>query len=62
MEVNYQKLYAYLAGQIDDTLQIIADELCKEEHTYDSIITIGDNLKDALLTAEEWYIDSVEDP
>ena len=59
--VNYQKLYAYLAGQIDDTLQMIAGEITKGDCGYSALNAVGDKLKHALLAAEELYLDETEE-
>ena len=32
--VNYQKLYAFLVGEIDDTLQMICEKLLKGEYGF----------------------------
>ena len=61
MSVNYQKLYAYLVGQIDDTIQMIADDLFHGKHGRDELFGVGDKLKTALMTAEEMYLDDTED-
>ena len=55
--MNYQKLYAYLVGQIDDTLQLIAEQLQSESPGYKELYEVGKKLKTALLTAEEMYLD-----
>ena len=56
MAINYQVLYAYLVGQIDDTLQTIAGELVSGNCNRESFCAIGKKLKNALLTAEEMYL------
>ena len=61
MEINYQKLYAYLAAQIDDTLQIIAGDLVCGQTGWNELNTVGEKLKNALLTAEEMYMDETEE-
>ena len=61
METNYQKLYAYLVGQIDDTLQFIAGELVGGGCDNSALVMVGNRLKDALLTAEDMYLDDSED-
>ena len=55
--MNYQKLYAYLVGQIDDALQLIAAQLQSEAPGYCELYAVGEKLKNALLTAEEMYLD-----
>ena len=62
MTVNYQKLYAYLVGQIDETLQYIAGELVKScYHDQSTLLTVSNQLKNALLTAEDMYLGDSED-
>lgn len=60
MPVNYQKLYTYLVGQVDDTIQMVADDLFHGKHGYDELFAVGDKLKTALMTAEEMYLDEPE--
>ena len=60
MNSIYHKLYAYLAGQIDDTLQIIAQNLVDGTTGWTEMNAIGEKLKNALLTAEEQYLDNAE--
>ncbi len=57
MKPIYQKLYAYLVGQIDDTLQGIAGELVSGDGEPSSLVAVGNKLKNALLTAEGMYLD-----
>ena len=59
--MNYQRLYAYLAGQIDDTLQMIALQLQSKAPGHRELRAVGEKLKDALLTAEEMYLDAEEE-
>ena len=59
--VDYQKLYAFLVGEIDDTLQSICDKLLKGEHGFAELNEAGEKLKAALLTAEEMYLDETEE-
>lgn len=62
MTANYQKLYTYLVGQIDDALQFIAGELVSgSDRDNSALLTVGNQLKDALLTAEDMYIDDSDD-
>ena len=58
---NYQKLYSYLVGQVDHTLQIIAENLMHGTTGRDALITIGETLKNALLTAEDMYLEETEE-
>lgn len=57
MKTIYQKLYAYLVGQIDDTLQDIAGELVSGGCEQSPLLAVGNKLKNALLTAEGMYLD-----
>ena len=52
--MDYQKMYSYLVGQIDDTLGMM--------YGLDIMPTAGirKKLENALLTAEEMYIDQEE--
>ena len=59
--VNYQKLYAYLVGQIDDVLQLICYDLLKGQHGWEELNEVGEKLKAALYTAEEMYLDEAEE-
>ena len=52
----YQKLYAYLVGQVEDSLQLIADDLMRGSYGREELIAVGEKLKSALLQAEETYI------
>ena len=58
--IDYQKLYAYLAGQIDDTIQLICLDLINGQHGFKELNAVGEKLRDALLTAEEMYVDETE--
>jgi len=57
MSVNYQKLYAYLVGQVDDAIQMVGEALFHGKHGCDEFLAVGDKLKAALLTAEEMYLE-----
>lgn len=59
MGVNYRKLYSYLVGQMDDALQWIAGELMANSDN-EPLVKVGNKLKDALLTAEDMYLDMEE--
>ena len=58
--VDYQKLYSFLVGQIDDTLQLICYDLLKGQHGWKELNEVGEKLRDALLAAEEMYLDESE--
>ena len=60
MEVRYDKLYSYLVGQIDDVLQLICYDLLKGQHGWKELNEVGEKLRDALLAAEEMYLDESE--
>ena len=59
--VNYQKLYAYLVGEIDDTIQIICDRLLSGKYGFAELNEVGEKLKAALYTTEEMYLDEAEE-
>jgi len=59
--VNYQKLYAYLVGEIDDMIQSICDRLLNGKHGFAELNEVGEKLKAALYTAEEMYLDETEE-
>lgn len=61
MSINYQKLYAYLVGQVDEAIQMVGNALFHGKHGYDELFAVGDRLKTALITAEEMYLDDTED-
>ena len=61
MAVKYDKLYSYLVGQIDDVLQLICYDLLNGQHGWDELNEVGEKLRDALLAAEEMYLDESED-
>lgn len=61
MAVDYQKMYAYLVGQVDDSLQMIADALIDEDPGRDELVAVGNKLKAALEEVEEEYILADED-
>ena len=58
--IDYQKLYAYLVGQIDDTIQLICSDLLNGQHGFQELNAVGEKLRDALSTAEEMYLDDTE--
>ena len=58
--VDYKKLYTYLVGQIDDTLQLIAGDLVGGNPGWKELSAVGEKLKNALLAAEEMYLDGEE--
>ena len=54
-------LYAYLVGQIDDTLQYLTQVLTQRTFDFEHIDRAAEMLRRALLTAEDRYVDS-QDP
>ena len=58
---NYQKLYAYLVGQIDDTLQLIGYDLMNGQHGFQELNAVGEKLRNALLKAEDMYLENDEE-
>ena len=59
--VDYQKLYTYLVGQVDETIQMICSDLINGQHGFKEMNAVGEKLRDALLTAEEIYLTETED-
>ena len=53
--VNYEKLYAFLVGLIDDAIQSICANLLDGRHGWDELNAVGVKLCDTLLSAEEMY-------
>lgn len=62
MDLLYRKMYATLVGRVDGTLALLADCLihdrCDREHTRQA----AEQLKAALLEAEETYLSAAEEP
>ena len=56
MWADYKKLYAYLVGQIDDTLHMMGDLDMMP------LAPIREKLKAALLAAEEMYLKETDEP
>ena len=62
MEFNYKKPYTYLVGQIDDVLQFMAGELVtNSSKDQRSLLLAGNRLKEALLTAEDMYLNQEDE-
>ena len=62
MAATYKKLYLYLVGQIDDTLEMIGKKYFEEGYAKDKLLVETVNkLKEALLKAEDMYIGSEEE-
>ena len=58
--MHYDKLYAYLVGQVDDVLQLICYDLLKGQHGREELEEIGEKLRAALHHAEEMYLEEAE--
>ena len=61
MPADYQKLYSYLVGEIDDALREIAGYAMTPSAGRDELFIIGNKLKNALLFAEDMYLNDTED-
>ena len=59
--VDYQKLYSYLVGQIDDTIQLICSDLMSGKHGFEELNQVGEKLRSALMEAEEMYLKQSEE-
>ena len=57
MSQDYQKLYAYLVGEVDGALQMIAKGYAEQADKERLLLTVGEKLKAALLAAEDMYIE-----
>lgn len=57
----YQQLYAYLVGQIDDTLQYTTEMFVNRTFDKEHTLHAMEILKNALWTAEERYLDAGND-
>lgn len=60
MSELYQKMYAAVVGEVDDTLQIICQAVADREYTVEKLNEIGEKLRNALLKAEDMYLDAEE--
>lgn len=58
---RYQKMYAYLVGQVDDTLELIGAQLNRQGWGYDEMVAVVNKLQNALTTAEEMYLEAGEE-
>ncbi len=61
MSSIYKKLYAYMVGEVDGALQILANGYPDCADRSELLLTIGARLKGALAAAEEMYIESAEE-
>lgn len=59
--VDYQKLYAFLVGQVDDTIQLICENLMTDHHGWKEFNAVGEKLRNALLAVEEIVLSDEED-
>ena len=57
MPERHQKLYAYLVGEVDGALQMIAKGYAEQADKERLLLTVGEKLKAALLAAEDMYIE-----
>lgn len=60
MAVNYQKLYAYLVGQIDEAIEMIDLAVGKEDCGKMDMALVKGKLIGALQNAEEQYLEAEE--
>lgn len=44
MSPIYQRIYSYLVGQVDDTLQLICDDLLNGKHGFAELNEVGEKL------------------
>ena len=61
MAVDYQKLYAYLVGQIDNTIQMADIALHRGKQDCNGLLAVRNTLEHALITAEDMYLSHTED-
>ncbi len=57
MSEIYEKMYAHLVGEVDDSLQMIADSAGQRDGEA-LLRDVASKLKKALLAAEEMYVDA----
>ena len=60
MSELYKKMYANLVGDVDDTIQYIGNTILLGECGKVEMTAVGDMLKEALLKAEDMYLDVEE--
>ena len=58
--VDYQKLYHFLVGKMDDTLQLICYDLLKGQHDAFAFQQVANSLRAALMEAEEMVLEQSE--
>ncbi|MBD5149670.1 MAG: hypothetical protein HDT18_04715 [Oscillibacter sp.] len=61
MEQIYRKMYATLAGRIDTTLNFMEECLLHQNCDWKNMNQAAKKLKDALLEAEEMYLDAEDE-
>lgn len=61
MAANYQKLYAYMVGQVDDAIEMMESSLTGGSCGRDELAVAATKLKAALIAAEEMYLDDTEE-
>ena len=59
--VDYEKLYHFLVGKVDDTLQLICYDLLKGQHGEFEFRQVANSLRAALMEAEEMYLNQSEE-
>lgn len=58
---DYQKLYAYLVGQIDNTIQKICEDLINGRHGWNELNAVGIQLREILYHTEDMYLEENEE-
>lgn len=61
MPTLHQKLYAYLAGQVDDALTELDGMIASRSYDWAHTDRVYQKLKNALRACEEQYIDAQEE-
>lgn len=56
----HAQLYAYLVGQVDDTLQYLSQVLTERTFDFAHVDHAAEMLRNALLTAEDRYVEAGE--
>lgn len=60
MSELYKKMYASLVGDVDDTIQYIGNAILLGDCGKAEMTAVGNMLKEALLKAEDMYLDAEE--
>jgi len=58
--LDYQKLYAYLVGQVDDAIEMMGNNIANGSCGYEEMAVVAIKLKAALMAAEEMYLSDTE--